>query len=479
MWKHCGTADDLGYFDVGYRNRSVIKTPNIDKLAAEGVKLERHYAQPSCLPSRACLMMGRYQIHTGYRDECMNDTRYQRCMNHDIVTLPMKMKQNGYVTHMIGKWHLGNNNWDCLPNAKGFDTYFGYNAAAEDYYTHMLSGRQNCSDLWRDRMDVADKYIGQYSTRIFTEEAVNIIENHDISQPMFMYLAHQAVHAPLQVPQEYYSLYETTLNDVRRKYAAMVTCMDEGIGNVTEALKESGMWDNTVLVFVSDNGGELSAGGRNWPLRGGKGSVFEGGIRTVSFVTSSLIERPQRISNAMIHITDWFPTLTHLAGGTIDDEMVDGINMWDTISTGSVEPRTELLIKISPPARITEVGMDPWHKYDVFDAWLNSALFVGNWKLVTNEAYYGGYPVPPELVPRVRKETIAPPESKRGKLVWLFHIVEDRREKHDLSSQRPDVVFRMLEKLRQYQIHTLGCSTRYDHLNCNERGHRWGPPIGS
>nr|XP_002733876.1 PREDICTED: arylsulfatase B-like [Saccoglossus kowalevskii] len=471
-------ADDLGYFDVGYRNGSIVKTPNIDKLAAEGVKLERHYAQPSCMPSRSCLMMGRYQIHTGFNYKCTDGSGSQLCMHPDTITIPMKLKENGYATHMVGKWHLGNIRWECLPNAKGFDTFFGYHGASEDYYTHFSPAGRECRDLWRNRDDVAQEYYGQYSTHIFTNEALNIIENHDVSKPMFLYLPYQAVHGPLQVPEKYYNMYERPLDDIRRKYAAMATCMDEGIGNVTNALKQRGMWDNTVFIFVSDNGAQFPTGGRNWPLRGGKGSVFEGGIRVVSFVTSPLIERPQRSSNEMIHLTDWLPTLTHLAGGTVDDVELDGVNMWDTISKGSATPRKELLVQISPPHGVRDIGHEPWYKNGMFDVTTNSAIIVGNWKLVTNEGYYGGHVVPPELESQIGAERIPPPESKRGRLVWLFHIGEDTKEKHEMSNERPDIVFRLLERLRGYQSHAVFCRHSYASLGCTQRGNRWGPPLG-
>ncbi|XP_077990950.1 arylsulfatase B-like [Glandiceps talaboti] len=438
-------ADDLGYFDVGYRNGSIVKTPNIDKLAAEGVKLERHYGMLSCMPSRSSLMMGRYQIHTGFDYTCLDENRVRFCMAPETLTLPMKLKEYGYSTHMIGKWHLGSNKKKCLPTNKGFDSFFGYHGAAEDYYTHQHS--TECRDLWRNLDNVADEHENQYSTHIFTREAQQIVEQHDLKKPMFMYLAYQAVHAPLQVPGEYYDQYKNEdVDDNRKVYAAMTTCMDEGIGNLTSTLQETGLWNNTILIFASDNGATFRTGGRNWPLRGAKGSVWEGGVRVLSFVSGPLLVKPRRSSYGIMHMIDWLPTLVHVAGGTVEGVTLDGINVWDMISRGSTSPRKELLIHMSETKQAIEnESVEPWKRNDMYNIRKTSAIIVGHWKLVTGQKW-----PPMVLPPEYHQEESVDLADRKGKILFLFHLEQDPKEETDLSNSRPDIVVFLLKKMQKY-----------------------------
>ncbi|XP_077988423.1 arylsulfatase B-like [Glandiceps talaboti] len=468
-------ADDLGFADVGYRNGSVVKTPNIDKLASEGVKLERHYGMLSCMPSRSSLMMGRYQIHTGFDYRCLDQQMIRLCMAAETVTLPMKLKEYGYSTHMIGKWHLGHEKKKCVPTSKGFDSFFGYHAAGGDYYTHRLGGgRPDCRDLWRNFENVADKYANQYSTHIFTKEAQQIVEEHDPKQPMFMYLAYQAVHGPLEVPNEYFDLYKNEdVDDIRKIYAAMATCMDEGIGNLTSTLKETGLWNNTVLIFASDNGAQFHTGGRNWPLRGGKGTIWEGGVRVLSFVNSPLLVKPRRSSYEMMHMIDWLPTLVHLAGGTVDGVTLDGISMWDMISGGSPSPRKELLIHMSGRRQAVQVeGLDPWEHNGIYEIRKTSAIVVGHWKLVTSQ--YRS-PLTWVLPPEYHQGDSIPPPEKKGQMLFLFNLEQDPNEETDLSNSRPDIVVFLLKKLQTYYEEEIYCESGSPYPSCKRLGDKWGP----
>ncbi|KAI7789843.1 arylsulfatase B-like [Triplophysa rosa] len=246
-------ADDLGWNDVGYHG-SEIRTPHVDRLSAQGVRLEGYYVQPLCTPSRNQLMTGRYQIHTGLQHQIIWPCQ-PYCVPLDERLLPQILRDAGYNTHMVGKWHLGMFQRDCLPTRRGFQSFFGYLTGSEDYYTHHrcyfispLNITRCALDL-RDGEDVTTRYTGRYSTELFTQRAADIIHQHTPDKPLFLYLALQAVHGPMQVPERYVTPYSFIKDKLRREYAGMVSVMDEAVGNVSKALQDAGLWNNTVLVF--------------------------------------------------------------------------------------------------------------------------------------------------------------------------------------------------------------------------------------
>ncbi|XP_061654129.1 arylsulfatase I-like [Phyllopteryx taeniolatus] len=341
--------DDQGFNDIGYHNPS-IKTPTLDKLAAEGVKLENYYVQPICTPSRSQLLTGRYQIHTGLQHSIIRPSQ-PSCLPRHMDTLPQRLRQAGYATHMVGKWHLGFYTKACLPTRKGFDSFFGSLTGSVDYYSYgSCDGPGVCGYDLHANESVAWGHEGKYSTTLFTQRARKILQSHDpAGRPIFLLLSLQAVHTPLQPPKSYIYPYRDMADVARRKFAAMVSTVDEAVRNVTYALRKAGFYRDSVIVYSTDNGAQPFTGGSNWPLRGRKGTYWEGGVRGVAFVHSPLLRRRRRVSKALVHITDWFPTLLALAGGNVSQSQgLDGFDVWAAISEGKESPRHEILHNIDP-----------------------------------------------------------------------------------------------------------------------------------
>ncbi|XP_078509716.1 arylsulfatase I [Lissotriton helveticus] len=470
-------TDDQGFHDVGYHG-SDIQTPTIDRLAAEGVKLENYYIQPICTPSRSQLITGRYQIHTGLQHSIIRP-RQPNCLPLNQVTLPQKLQEAGYSTHMVGKWHLGFYKKECLPTRRGFDTFLGSLTGNVDYYTYdNCDGPGVCGFDLHEGENVAWDQSGKYSTLLYSQRVSRILAAHNPQEPIFIYVAFQAVHTPLQSPKEYIYRYRNMGNVARRKYAAMVTCMDEAVKNITWALKKYGYYDNSVLVFSSDNGGQTFSGGSNWPLRGRKGTYWEGGIRGLGFVHSPLLKRKRRTSRAMVHITDWYPTLVSLARGNLSDaEGLDGYNVWPAISEGKPSPRTEILHNIDPLYNYAKSGSLE-EGQGIWNTGVQASIRVGDWKLLTGDPGYSDW-IPPQTLTNfpgswwnLERLTDGVPKS-----IWLFNISADPYERYDRSEQRPDVVKALLMRLVQYNRTAL--PVRYPaedpRGNPELNGGAWGP----
>ncbi|XP_074473540.1 arylsulfatase B-like [Sebastes fasciatus] len=457
-------ADDFGWYDVSYHS-SEIRTPNLDKLSAAGVRLENYYVQPLCTPSRTQLMTGRYQIHMGMQHELIWPCQ-PNCVPLDEKMLPQLMKEAGYATHMVGKWHLGLYKKDCLPTRRGFDSYFGFLSGAADYFTHSRCweipagpNKTFCGLDLRDGEEVATGYDDVYATELFSQKATSVIEKHNPNKPLFLYVAMQAVHAPLQVPERYLTPYSFIEDNDRRLFAGMVASMDEAVGNITSSLQQAGLWDNTVLVFSTDNGGQPGFGGSNWPLRGRKWSLWEGGVRGVGFVASPLLKKPGTVSRELMHVSDWLPTFVGLAGGSTDGtKPLDGFNMWNAISNGFASPRLELLHNIDPlyidgrvvvcpgaGRKLTLAQMvsgDSWPNSG-FNVSIHAAIRSSNWKLLT------GYPGCDLWFPRPGHTTSEKMEPLKS--VMLFDIEKDPEERDELSALFPTVVEYLLGRLQEYQ----------------------------
>ncbi|KAJ8254725.1 hypothetical protein GJAV_G00196470 [Gymnothorax javanicus] len=472
-------TDDQGFHDIGYHG-SDIRTPTLDKLAAEGVKLENYYIQPICTPSRSQLITGRYQIHTGLQHSIIRP-RQPNCLPLEQVTLPQRLQEAGYATHMVGKWHLGFYKRDCLPTRRGFDTYFGSLTGSVDYYTYdSCDGPGMCGYDLHEGEGVAWGRGGKYSTHLYTQRVRKILAAHDPRRPIFIYLSFQAVHTPLQCPKEYLHPYRDVANAARRKYSAMVSVVDEAVRNITYALRKYGYYQNSVIVFSTDNGGQPYSGGSNWPLRGRKGTYWEGGIRGVGFVHSPLIRRRRRVSRALVHITDWYPTLVGLAGGNVSaSDGLDGYNVWPAISEGKASPRVEILHNIDPLYNPSRHGS--WDAgFKIWNTAVQASIRVGDWKLLTGDPGYGDWIPTQTLAGFPGSWWDLERRTDVRKSVWLFNITGDPYERYDQAEQRPDVVKALLARLAHYNRTAI--PVRYPaedpRANPELNGGAWGPWAG-
>ncbi|XP_067658487.1 arylsulfatase B-like [Haliotis asinina] len=421
-------ADDLGWNDLGFRNPDM-KTPNIDQLATEGIIFENAYVQPLCSPSRAAFMSGMYPFHTGMQHSTIYP--YQAvCVPLNYTFMPQELKKLGYATHMIGKWHLGFCKWECTPTYRGFDTFFGYYTAFEDHFNHSTGQYLD----YRDNRLPARNYSGEYSAFTFAQRAVDIIHRHNVSQPLFMYLPYQNVHAPIQVPKRYEDMYPNVNNNGRRTYCGMVSALDEAVGNVTQALRDRGLFDNTLILFTSDNGGPIEGYANNWPLRGGKHTIWEGGTRGISFMHGVGLQKTRTTYDGMIHAVDWKPTLISAAGG-IPESTIDGMSHWDSIRNGLPSSRTEFIYNIDD----FEVPIEG-----------HAGIRVGDYKLIL------GYPGGPDGWHRpmnsTHYETYEQTVYLKGDSpVHLFNIRVDPTEHNDLAQKMPDMVAKLRARFEEYK----------------------------
>jgi arylsulfatase A-like enzyme len=400
-------ADDIGWKDVGFHG-SDIRTPNLDRLVATGAELEQFYAQPMCTPTRAALMTGRYPLRYGLQTGVIPSGSIYG-LQTDEWLLPQALKEAGYTTALVGKWHLGHGKREFWPRQRGFDSFYGALVGEIDHFKHTAHGRL---DWYRDNKVVDEP---GYDTTLFGNEAVRLIEKQDAGKPLFLYLAFTAPHTPYQAPQSYLDRYKDIADPSRQAYAAQITAMDDEIGRVVATLDRRGMRDNTIIVFHSDNGGtrsKLFAGEgavkgelppSNGPYREGKGTLYEGGTRVVALVNWPGKIKPGK-TDGMIHVADMYPTLIGLAqGSTAKAKPLDGVDVWKTLSDNAPSSRSEIVYNVEP---------------------LQAAVRQGDWKLYWHAA------LPPCLE--------------------LFDLAADASEAKNLADQNPDRV-----KALQNRIVTL------------------------
>ncbi len=400
-------ADDLGWKDVGFNGCTDIKTPNIDKLAAEGATFTQFYVEPMCTPTRACLMTGRYPFRYGLQTAVIPSVADYGLDTTEWL-MPQCLKEAGYETAIIGKWHLGHADKKYWPNQRGFDYQYGPMIGELDYFTHEEHG---VLDWFRDGEPLKEE---GYTTTLLGKDAARLIAEHDPSKPLYLYLAFNAPHTPYEAPQEYIDRYKDIKDPTRRTYAGMVACLDDEIGRVVAALDKKGMRKNTIILFHSDNGGTRNAlftgvmtdvskikiPCDNGPYREGKGMLYEGGTRVCALANWPGHIKEQRV-DGMMHAVDLYPTLAALAGAsTAKCKPLDGVDVWRTISTGAPSPRTEIVYNVEP---------------------FRGAVREGDWKLVWRTLL---------------------PQS-----VELFNLAEDPSETNNLAAAHPDIVVKLQKRL--------------------------------
>ncbi|MCC6512055.1 MAG: arylsulfatase [Pirellulaceae bacterium] len=401
-------ADDLGRHDCSFMGGQ-IATPRLDKLAGSGARLDAFYVQPVCSPTRAAFMTGRYpMLHCLQTGVVLPWAQYGLPLEER--TIATGLRQAGYATAVVGKWHLGHFRPEYLPRQRGFDFQYGHYNGAIDYFTHDRDGGH---DWHRNDKESRDE---GYSTHLIAREAAQFVTEHAGKRPFFLYVPFNAVHSPHQVPPAYTQPYAQFKGD-RRQYAGMLAAMDEAVGKIVDAVEQAGVANNTLFVFSSDNGGPSP--GRitnNGTYRAGKGTLYEGGVRVVAFASlPGRIQAGSTIAEPM-HIVDLYPTLLKLAGGSVDQPLpIDGRDVWPTITSGAPSPHESILINTTPRS---------------------GAVRAGKWKLVLKHG---------DEDPDGADKPITGTKS-----VELFDLAADPSEKVNLASQEPEQLERMKKLLSQY-----------------------------
>lgn len=350
-------TDDQGYGDLSCMGNTDFRTPNIDELATNGARFTNWYSNsPVCSPSRASLLTGCYPGHAGVR-AILAGHRRATGLTPRVPTIATAVKELGYQTAIIGKWHLGLQE-ESRPNKNGFDYFYGFMAGCVDYYSHifywsMADGRTNPThDLWENNEEIYDN--GRYFTEMISERAVEKIrEMNEAEEPFLMYVAYNAPHYPMHAPRKYLDRFSHLPED-RRIMAAMISAVDDGVGQITDELKRLGIEEDTVIFFQSDNGPSRES--RNWmdgrsdpyygglpgSLKGHKFSLYEGGIRVPGiFCWPGHITSGQVIDEPCAAM-DVFPTLLHLAGGDPGEYELDGMDISPVLMNSEQSPHNEL-----------------------------------------------------------------------------------------------------------------------------------------
>ena len=363
-------ADDLGWADVGYRG-SDIHTPNIDRLAKEGMRLERFYATPFCSPTRAALMTARDPIKLGVANAVVMAWD-NGGVSPEEHFMSETFRDAGYDTAMIGKWHMGHTIEQHTPNARGFRHFYGHFNTDVSYFDHTFAGGHD----FQENGQPVD-HNGEYATDIHGNEAERYITDlRDPDKPFFLYVPFLAPHSPVEAKTEDIDKYGHRLDTPRspqRTYAAMVDSMDQAIGKILDALDRTGQADNTIVLFFTDNGGFYNFGADNTPLKGQKLDTYEGGIRVNAVLRWPDVLPAETVNENVISVLDVFPSFSEAAGVKPGyTKAVDGINRWGAITGEGSKDRGEPLIFTS------NVPIYNKFQYGVLD---------GPWKLVQPVSY--------------------------------------------------------------------------------------------
>ncbi|XP_017138997.1 arylsulfatase B [Drosophila miranda] len=380
-------ADDMGFDDVSFRGGREFLTPNIDALAFHGRILDRLYAPAMCTPSRGALLSGRYPIHTGTQHFVIsNEEPWGLTLNATLM--PEIFQQAGYSTNLIGKWHLGFSRPEYTPTRRGFDYHYGYWGAYIDYYqrrSKMPARNYSLGYDFRRNMELECRDRGVYVTDLLTNEAERVIrEREGQEQPLFLVLSHLATHTaneddPLQAPEEEIRKFAYIKDPNRRKYAAMVSKLDQSVGRIVSALNSTGQLENSIVIFYSDNGapsvGMFANTGSNWPLRGQKNTPWEGGVRVAGAIWSAQLQARGNIFTQPIYVADWLPSLAHAAGIELPHTLeLDGIDLWP---------------QLAGPVDAPHVPREILHILD--DEWRVTSFQMGHWKYINGTTSAGQY----------------------------------------------------------------------------------------
>jgi arylsulfatase A-like enzyme len=391
-------SDDLGYGDISLYGSEKIPTPNIDALGKQGVRFSNAYVTAaSCSPSRAGLMSGRYQQRFGFEFNTAGGAithRLHRGLDPSVVTLTDVLKQAGYVTGMFGKWHLGTQP-QFHPQARGFDEFYGFLAGAHSFFP-AKAPQPFHSTIMRDKSPLIEP---EYLTDAIARETVKFIgANQD--KPFFAYVPFNAVHTPIEATKKYQDRFPDETDQTKRDYYAMTSALDNAVGAIVAAIDKNGLSENTLVIFVNDNGGPIYTGVQsNGPLKLGKLFLFEGGIRVPMVFKLPGKFKPDTVYDQPTSSPDLFPTICAAAGIKVPTDInLDGVDLTPFVNGQSTGAPHESLFWSNGPS---------------------IAVRKGNWKLV-----------------------------KSYDNTWLFDLANDIGESKNLANSKPEIV-EQLEKAYQ------------------------------
>jgi arylsulfatase A-like enzyme len=400
-------ADDLGYADVGFNGGEIIKTPNLDRLAAGGINLTDFRACPMCSPTRAGLMTGKWPLRFGMMRSVVPPWSTNGLPASE-KTIADCLAANGYERRgIVGKWHLGQSRAEFLPLAHGFTSFYGHYNGAIDYFTHKREGEV---DWHRDARSIHEE---GYSTDLLGDEAARFVHESPAGKPWFLYLPFNAPHAPYEAKPADLKKYERLKLPDRRAYAAMVDCMDQAIGRVLAAVDARPDATNTLVLFFSDNGGIPKVGSSNHPYRGAKLTVYEGGTRVCACIRwpAGGLSGGGKFDGRVGYI-DVLPTVLAAAGISCDTKP-DGINFLPALrGQGSLPDR-------------------PWFSYVHQDETAHASVNEGQWKLVADGDFFSEKPATPPVYE-------------------LYDLSSDPGEKTNCISSRLSVARDLEKKLRDF-----------------------------
>ena len=453
-------VDDQGWANVGYHNENVI-TPTMDFLAREGATLDRHYTAPWCAPSRSALMTG-IMPHLGMQG-------IATALPKHVTLISEVMKEAGYTTHHIGKWHLGMTRLWQYPTSRGFDTSFGFMDGQADYVTQMCQeGNGGARSSWACRgVDLQSDGLpaigrnGTFAMDWFKGHITFPIHNRtDPTKPLFLFVAMQAMHTPSPGPETLQALidqYRAAGHDDARfiESNALITLADRVLEYTVAALQGAQMWPNTLLVHLSDNGGQVVPSamdhlpqGSNWPLRGMKRSYFEGGVRVPAFVAGGALPVAARGKTVQgyIHIADWFATLSEVAGVPHEYEAAS-----DVLQSGSISMAAFLEAGgegTFPRTSMTLGAGDTGNTVNFIEAVIHK-----EWKLINGSqpCTWSMYQAPlfPNMTSHQTDRFTASTECLHKKTVFLFNIRDDPNETTNLADENPGMLRKLFNRLDQ------------------------------